>query len=65
MKKLSIGLNMPAIEEKTAAPAAGTQLAPDPLVQRLTEWENTPKGSPERLQVFKKVIETLYNEHAE
>lgn len=37
---------------------------PDPLVQRLEEWAKTPKGSPERLQAFKKAIEVLYNEHA-
>jgi hypothetical protein len=37
----------------------------DPLVQRLKEWEATPKGSPERLAAFKRAIQTLYDEDGE
>jgi hypothetical protein len=35
----------------------------DPLVQRLKEWEATAKDSPERLEAFRRALQTLHDEH--
>jgi hypothetical protein len=43
-------------------PREDEEVLNDPLMQRLQEWETTPKDSPERLEAFRRALQTLDEE---